>query len=186
MTDITPPSAQEPDPLDRIPAALVRRGVDFVAIGGWAVRAQRHRLGRVTYDMDFTPARTRENLQRLSAALQDLGAQVQFGDESLPFSHDAESLTRATIWNLRCDAGDFDICFQPAGIDGGYDELSRAAHTVTIEVDGEPLPVRCADLADIVRSKQAADRFKDRGDLEILVPQLREREARRRGGRGPA
>ncbi len=78
-----PPSGAEQDPLV---VALARHGVDFIAIGGWAVRAQRYDLGRVTYDVDVTPERSRENLQRLSEALDDLGAEVRFGDETLAFS----------------------------------------------------------------------------------------------------
>lgn len=163
---------REQDPLDRIVVVLVHHRVDFVAIGGWAVQAQQYDLGRVTYDVDVTPEASRDNLQRLSEALDELGAQVRFGDETVPFSHDGESLARAAVWNLSCRHGDFDICLEPAGIDGGYDELSRTAHTVAIEVDDEVVPVRCADLADIVRSKEAADRTKDSEDLAVLVPQL--------------
>ena len=167
-----PATGREQDPLDRIAAVLVHHRVDFVAIGGWAVQAQQYDLGRVTYDVDVTPEASRENLQRLSGALDELGAQVRFGDETVPFSHDGESLARAAVWNLSCCHGNFDICLEPAGIDGGYDELSRTAHTVAIEVDDEVVPVRCADLADIVRSKEAADRTKDSEDLAVLVPQL--------------
>ncbi len=90
-------------------------------------------------------------------------------------------MARSAIWNLRCRYGDFDICFEPAGIERGYDELAQAAHTVAIEVDGETVPVRCADLADIVRSKETADRFKDREDPSALVGQLETNETRRRG-----
>ena len=168
--------------LDRIPAALVRRGVEFVVIGGWAVEQQRFQLGYASEDVDVTPARDPENLRRLSDALEDLGAQVRAGDESFEFAHDAESLSRAAVWNLRCDYGDFDLCFEPAGVAGGYDELAQDAHTVLIEVDGEMLPVRCADLAVIVRSKAAANRAKDRQVLALLVAQLEEREAQRRRG----
>lgn len=184
MTDAEQPPGWVQDPLARIPATLTRHGVEFVAIDGWAVQAQRYSLGRLTRDVDFTPAKTRENLHRLSQALKDLGAEVRFGDESLPFFHDADSLRGGAIWNLRCDDGDFDLCFEPAGFDRGYDELAAAAHTVLVEIDGEVFPVRCADLADIVRSKEAADRAEDQRDLEVLVPQLEERESRRRGGRG--
>lgn len=59
--------------LARIPVALTRRGVEFIAIGGWAVQAQRLDLG-LTRDVDLTPAPDPENLQRLSAALEDLDA----------------------------------------------------------------------------------------------------------------
>ena len=178
---MAPPVGLGDSDLDRIPAALTRRGVAFVVIGGWAVEAQRFDLGYLSEDVDLTPSRDPENLERLSEALEDLGAQVRAGDESFPFAHDAQSLARASVWNLRCSHGDFDVCFEPAGVDG-YDELARGAHTVHIEVDGEILPVRCADLAHIVRSKEVADRPKDRRVMALLVSQLEERDGRRRGG----
>lgn len=180
---MAPPTSPSDSDLDRIPAALVRRGVQFVVIGGWAVEAQRFDLGYLSEDVDFTPSRDPENLQRLSEALTDLGATVRAGNASFPFSHDAQSLARSAVWNLRCDHGDFDVCFEPDGVDG-YAELARSAHTVLVEVDGETLPVRCADLAHIVRSKQAADRPKDRRVMALLVSQLEERDHRRRGCRG--
>ncbi len=147
------------------------------------MEAQRFDLGYLSEDVDLTPSRDPENLQRLSEALTDLGAMVRASTESFPFAHDAQSLARAAVWNLRCEHGDFDVCFEPAGI-GGYDELARSAHTVLVEVDGETLPVRCADLAHIVRSKQAADRPKDRHVMALLVSQLDDRDNRHRGDRG--
>ena len=60
---------------------------------------------------------------------------------------------------------------------------SWPAAPVLVEVDGEILPVRCADLALIVRSKQAADRPQNRQVLGLLVSQLQERDSRRRDGR---
>lgn len=172
----TPDQDGDQDLLDRIIAVLVRHGVDFIAIGGWAVRAQRYELGRVTYDVDVAPEGSHENRQRLSMALDELDAKVRFGDESLPFSHDADSLSRSAMWNLRCQHGDFDIFFEPTGIDGGYDELAQGARLVALTVDEETIVVRCADLVDIVRSKEATGRFKDREDLAVLMPQLGEHE----------
>ena len=166
--------------LAHIPAALARRGVEFVAIGGWAVLAQEFNLGYLSKDVDFTPAPHPENQQRLSDALEDLGARIRAGDESFPFSHDAESLARVSVLNLTCDHGNFDICREPAGIGGGYGELAKRAHIVMIQVDGEEYPVQCADLADLVRSKTAANRPKDQRVLGLLVAQLEER------GRGDA
>ncbi|MCY4175608.1 MAG: hypothetical protein OXD37_04650 [Acidimicrobiaceae bacterium] len=141
-----PPSGEEQGSLDRIVVALVQHDVDFIAIGGWAVQAQQYDLGRVTYDIDVTPERGRENLQRLSDALNDLGAEVRYGDQTLPFAHDGESLARAAVWNLSCRHGDFDICLEPTGTQGGYDELSRPEVRLC---SGEPRirplqPRRCA------------------------------------------
>lgn len=95
------------DRLERIAAALVRRRVNFVVIGGWAVEAQGFSLGYKTNDIDFTPDLGADNLERLSAALHDLGAEIRVGDQSLPFDHNGESLGKARVWNLTCDNGDF-------------------------------------------------------------------------------
>ncbi len=191
MTAHEPPNDHPEDTfsrLARIPIALIRHRVEFIAIGGWAVQAQQLDLGYLTRDVDFTPAPDPGNQQRLSAALGDLGARIRSGGDSFPFAHDAESLARVSVLNLTCAHGNFDVCREPAGIAGGYDELAQRAHTVLIRVGDETFPVRCADLGDIVRSKQAANRPKDRAILELLVAQLEDRDAhlRRRGpGRGP-
>lgn len=163
--------------LDRIAAALVRHGVNFIVIGGWAVQAQNYDLGYLTQDIDFTPEPDSENMNRLSAALKDLDARVRIGGESFPFNHDGESLSRASMWNLTCDYGDFDLCFELDGV-GGYRELKQAAPTVTLDIDGQPTQIRCANLTHIVASKQAADRPKDQQSLALLIAQLDEHKTR--------
>ncbi|NNN19538.1 MAG: hypothetical protein HKL84_06750, partial [Acidimicrobiaceae bacterium] len=65
--------------------------------------------------------------------------------------------------NLTCEFGDFDISYAPSGTTG-YDDLSRAAHTILI---GD-VSARVADLADIIRSKRAAGRPKDIAVLPAL------------------
>ena len=157
--------------LSRIAFALSRRRVNFVVIGGWAVEAQDYDLGYHTQDIDFTPARSQDNLDRLSRALGDLDARVRVGDESFAFDHSGESLGRTAMWNLTCDHGDFDLCFTPTAV-GDYEDLMRSAHPVRIEIDGSLIEIMCADLADIVASKIAADRAKDRGAVVLLQAQL--------------
>ena len=152
------------DHLERIAAALVRRNVDFVVIGGWAVEAQGFDLGYKTNDIDFTPDLSADHLDRLSEALYDLGAEIRAGDESLPFNHSGESLGRAVVWNLTCEDGNFDLAFSPTGLDD-YQRLLGACHLISLEVDGERIQVPCADLDDIWQLKRAADRPKDRDVL---------------------
>ena len=79
------------------------------------------------------------------------------------------------IWNLVCDAGDFDICFRPSGIPDGYATLEPRAHRVRI-ADNE---VSVADLDDVIRSKEAAGRPKDLQVLPVLYRHRRERLGRR-------
>ena len=165
------PGQGDSDGLLRIAAALACRRVDFVAIGGWAVEAQGYDLGYKTTDIDFTPAVASDNLDRLSAALYDLDARIRFGAESFAFNHNGASLAGSQVWNLTCDHGDFDLSFQPGGTDG-YPSLVPGARTVTIEADGDHYDVQCADIADIIRSKQAADRPKDHRAVLLLQAQL--------------
>jgi hypothetical protein len=168
-----PPEADVPG-LPDVPAfveILNRHGVRYVIIGGSA--AQFSVPGLVTYDVDFSPATDPDNLRRLSAALQELGARIRTVGvpEGLMFSHDGESLGRVNIWNLQCSYGAFDITFEPSG--GGYEHLAERAHVDTVR--GVDFPV--ADLADVVASKSLANRPKDQLVLPALRQALKERDA---------
>lgn len=145
--------------------ALTRHEVRFVVIGG---QASIHWGSPFpTEDVDITPSRARENLDRLSAALTELGARVRTSTEpgGLPFAHTGASLADAEVWNLITAHGDLDISFVPNGTTG-YDDLVRDAATERIH----GVEVRVASLADVIRSKQAANRPKD----QRVLPTLRE------------
>ena len=146
-------------------AVLLRHEVRFVMIGGLAGVV--HGSPFPTEDLDITPERSAENLVRLSAALEDLGARVrtQGVDGGLPFSHDADSLGAVGVWNLVTPHGDLDISFVPNGTTGFPDLVHDSSE---VEVFG--LAIRVASLADIIRSKQAANRPKD----QRVLPTLRE------------
>jgi hypothetical protein len=157
-----------------IVGALNRHEVRYVVIGAFAAIAQRALIA-ATRDIDITPDDDMDNLRRLSNALTELDARVRAADGvGIPFDHDARSLLRADIWNLICRYGEFDIAFRPAGINGGYRELARRAHLVRVE----DVEVSVADLADVIRSKEAAGRPKD---LQVL-PALYRRQAERGSG----
>jgi hypothetical protein len=142
---------------------LERHRVRYVLIGGLA--ATIHGSPHMTTDVDITPATSPPNLARLSAALKELEARIRAAGEpeGLPFDHDAASLARGQIWNLVTTSGDLDISFVPSGTHG-YDDLRRDA--IELDILGVQVPV--ASLADIIRSKEAADRPKDRLTLPVL------------------
>jgi hypothetical protein len=147
--------------------------VRYVLIGGLA--AVLHGAAHVTTDVDVVPEEAQKNLERLSAALKELDARIRTTGEpgGVPFDHSAESLARVRVWNLQTSKGDLDITFQPSGTQG-YDDLQR--HIVTMRVRGIDVPV--ASLADVIRSKEAAGRARDRAALpglrELLSRQRRE------------
>ncbi len=156
--------------------ALERHGVRYVVIGGLA--ATFHGSPLVTNDVDITPERTRDNLDRLSAALKDLDARIRTdaAPEGLAFDHNSESLAAADIWNLTTSAGDLDITFVPAGT-GGYSDLRDGA--IDLDVLGLTIPV--AALADIVRSRKQPGGRRTRARLPTLRRMLDAEEGERRG-----
>jgi hypothetical protein len=155
---------------EQILRALSARGVRYVLVGATAARLQG--FPRLTADADIAPATDRDNLERLSAALGDLQARIFTNGipEGLPFSSDAETLSRANLWNLVTRAGRLDLIFRPCGTEG-YDDLARSA--LTYEVFG--VEVHAASLEDILRSKLASNRPQDQQDVIILREMLKRR-----------
>lgn len=153
-------------------AALDRHAVRYVLIGGLA--AILHGAPHVTTDVDIVPEEALRNLERLSAVLRELNARIRVAgeEEGVPFGHDAESLRRVRIWNLVTDKGNLDITFVPSGTHG-YEDLRRDA--VSMRVRGVEVPV--ASLADVIRSKEAAGRERDRAVLPALRRMLDRGEA---------
>lgn len=156
--------------LARLLEVLDRHHVVYVLIGGLA--AVYHGSPFPTEDMDIAPDTDRANLSRLISALAELGARVRTESvpAGLPFSVDVDSLAAVQMWNLTTTAGDLDLSFTPAGTDG-YADLRKDA--IVAELYGVSVPV--ASLADVVRSKQAANRPKD----QRVLPTLRKLLARR-------
>lgn len=157
--------------LRRLLSVLNRHQVNYVLIGGLA--AVYHGSPFPTEDADITPATGADNLQRLSAALTDLKARIRTESvpEGLPFAHDANSRAAAATWNLTTEAGDLHISFTPDGTTG-YSDLAREAEPADLYGS----VVHVASLADVIRSKQAANRPKDQRVLPTLRRILSERD----------
>jgi hypothetical protein len=149
-------------------SALAEGGVRFILIGGMA--AVLHGDVGVTVDIDVVPERTDENLERLAEALRRLGARIRTEGEpeGLTFDCSAEffvNMPPDAIVNMTTDAGDLDVTFCPSGT-SGFSDLKRDA--IDIEA-ADRLHILVASLADVVRSKEAAGREKDR----LALPRLR-------------
>lgn len=159
-----PPEPRAFRPVD-IVRVLAEHQVRCVIIGGWA--AALHGSPFITYDVDVTPDPDLANLARLSDALRALHARVRAEgiEEGLPFAHDADSLAAVGVWNLVTRFGELDISFVPTGTQG-FADLDRDAEDKAVT----GIRIRIASLADIVRSKQAANRPKD----QRVLPTLRE------------
>lgn len=81
-------------------------------------------------------------------------------------------LERTDLLNLTTRFGDLDLAFEPHGT-RGYEDLRRRAKE--LEIRGVTVVV--ADLSDVIRSKEAAGREKDR----LTLPTLRRIQARSGG-----
>lgn len=161
----------EYDPVGML-RVLEKHGVEFVVIGGVAARLRGAPL--LTQDVDVTPADGRPNLERLAAALVELEAKLRTATEpdGVGFPIEPGLLESATRWTLVTKFGDLDLVFSPAGT-GGFTDLRRDADDLRIAVDPE-LRVQVASLADVIRSKEAAGREKDRAALPLLRRTLEE------------
>jgi hypothetical protein len=153
---------------ERMLSVLAGDGVEFVLIGGMA--AILHGDVGVTVDVDVVPDQEAANLERLARALRTLRARIRTEGEpdGLAFDCSAQffrSLSPDSIVNMTTEAGDLDVMFCPSGTQG-FRDLRRDA--VRIEA-GDSLHVLVASLADVIRSKEAAGREKDR----LVLPRLR-------------
>lgn len=148
---------------EAILSTMNRHGVRFVLIGGMAATIQGSPLR--TDDIDLCPDRSHENLARLADALRDLGAKEwdpRKGEE-VDRDFDAAILDGDSVWLLTTRHGPLDIVFEPAATTGFHD-LDRNAR----EFEIGKLRVRVAALEDVIRSKQALDRERDRQQLPTL------------------
>jgi hypothetical protein len=143
---------------------LVRHGVDFVAIGGWAVIG--HGSTRNTLDVDFVAASDAGNLSRLEAALAELDAQL-WGVDAHLLGIDLDARTLA-------DGGNFTLVTRAGGLDffnevpGGapYDQVRARSMAADL---GDGLQIRIAAIDDLIAMKRAAGRPQDVRDIATLT-----------------
>lgn len=160
-------ASREFDPV-RMLSALAKEKVRFVLIGGMA--AVLHGDVGVTIDLDVVPDREAANLERLAKALRRLGARIRTEGqpEGLAFDCSAAffgNLSPDSIVNMTTQAGDLDVTFCPSGTQG-FQDLRRDAIEIEAAAD---LHIMVSSLADVIRSKEAAGREKDR----LALPRLR-------------
>jgi len=144
---------------------LNEHNVRYVLIGGLAGELLGAALA--TNDIDICYERTTENIERLAAALRELGAKLRVAkvEEELPSLLDAQTLAAGDSFTFRSDAGDLDVLATPSGT-GGFRDLDGNATTYDL---GEGLAVRVVALDDLIRMKEASARPKDEAHLHVLA-----------------
>ncbi|MCZ7631742.1 MAG: hypothetical protein M5U19_22970 [Microthrixaceae bacterium] len=136
----------------------------------------------VTTDLDVLPVAEHGNLARLGAAMTELGARLRvsgMSDEeakALPVQlADGGVFHSAQITNWRTDAGDLDVMLSMPDHDGVRRSYEYYA-TRAVHGRADDVPVQLAHLADVIASKEHADRDKDREVLPTLRILLASRE----------
>lgn len=153
---------------ERLLRTLAEHAVEFVVIGMTAAWLQGSPA--VTVDLDVMPRRDLDNAERLAAALNDLHAHRH--------GHGHVELEGADFlgWQTQhflTDAGPVDVVPDAVGI-GSHDQVA------TVVVRLGDIAIRVATLEEVITSKRALDRPKDRAAMPALEA-AREAQRRRRG-----
>lgn len=135
---------------EELRAAFAQHEVKYLFIG----KAGAIILGfpDTTQDVDVFPLKDAENGRRLAAALRDLGF-------DLSPEREAEIVRGKDFVEIKDGPFDIDLIYAPDGIEDFLGAWGRR-----LEVDGFPV----CSLDDIIASKEAANRQKDRESLSRL------------------
>jgi hypothetical protein len=149
---------------------LARHQVDYVLIGGQAMRA----LGsaHVTDDLDICYARTPKNIAAVAAAMATCHPYLRGAPAGLPFRFDAPTIQAGLNFTLKTDKGDIDLLGEVSGI-GNYD--NAFAQSVELVLFGAKLRVLSVD--GLIAAKKAAGRLKDRNHILELEELKKLRDA---------
>jgi predicted nucleotidyltransferase len=143
--------------------AIHQHGLEVVMIGNSAAALQGAPV--TTIDIDFLFRKTPANIKKLKAIAKELG-----GVLLKPYYPSSD------LFRLMRDEDTLQLDFM-ATIHGIRSFEGLRSRAKRIDLGGHSLLV--ADLADIIKSKRAAGRAKDRAVLEILKKTLHEKEDRK-------
>lgn len=119
---------------------------------------------RLTQDLDICFAPSQANLDVLGQAMIELDAKLRAIVDNVPFIPDGRALRQLSIATFDTREGAIDLLREPAGAPP-YDELRRRAD----RIETEGMAILIASLDDLEAMKRAANRPKDRLDLEEIA-----------------
>lgn len=128
--------------------------IEFIVVGGAAATA--HGSVRLTLDLDVVYRRTRENQEKLAAALQSSSPYLRGAPKGLPFRWDERTIAKGLNFTLTTSLGDLDLLGEIAG-GGGYEKLLPFCERIDL------FGIECLvlNLKKLIEVKTAAGRPKD-------------------------
>ena len=141
--------------------ALVEAKAKFVVAGGVAMIL--HGSAYLTDDVDFVYERTRENAERLVAALSRFNPRPREFPRDLPFIFDVQTLMVTEILTLDSTAGPIDLLATLKGL-GNYKAVEASSELFPFEESA----FRVLSIDGLIAAKTAAGRPKDKaGVIEL-------------------
>ena len=145
----------------RLLRTLADADVEFIVVGGVAATA--HGSVRFTQDVDIVYGRSKENIDRLVAALKPLKPYLRGAPPGLPFDWSTATIRAGLNFTLVTSAGWLDLLGEITG-GGPYEDVFP--HATLRDLFGRP--IRVLDLDWLIRVKRAAGRPKDLDALAEL------------------
>jgi predicted nucleotidyltransferase len=139
----------------------VSHDVRFVVIGGAALIL--HGSSYVTEDVDLAFERTRDNAERIAAALRPFRPRPRGFPAGLPFVFDAQTIVSGQILTLQTTIGAVDLLGEVPGI-GTFPQVEAQSETV----NDAGVTFRILSIDALIVAKRTANRPKDEpGLLEL-------------------
>jgi hypothetical protein len=149
--------------------ALVGSRVDFIIVGGAAATA--HGSARLTNDLAIVYSRSRDNIDRLVAALGAFTPYPRGAPPGLPFRFDEATIRAGLNFTFTTTVGDLDVLGEITG-GGGYEQL--VSSSISLQLFG--IDCLCLGLDRLIEVKRAAGRARD---LEAIAELEALREERK-------
>jgi hypothetical protein len=162
--------ASMPFVLEPILRQLATHQVEFVLIGGIAMRAQGS--AHITDDVDICYGRSAKNIAALASAFAPLQPYMRGAPPGLPFHFDVPTIQAGLNFTLTTSFGDVDVLGEVSGV-GAYEQVLAQSEEKTMY----GLTVRVLSIDGLIAAKKAAGRVKDRLHLLELEELKKMRDA---------
>jgi hypothetical protein len=158
--------------------ALVSHDVRFVVIGGVALIL--HGSSYVTEDIDLAFERTRDNAERIAAALKPFRPRPRGFPADLPFVFDAQTIVSGQVLTLQTSIGAVDLLGEVPGV-GTFTDVWNRSEAVT----DDDMTFHILTIDALIAAKRTANRPKDQPGLLELEALKQARSLQRAEDEGP-